>query len=573
MPTKILLADDSITIQKIVHQTFEHESVELTLVGNGDAAIRKMHEITPDLVLADIFMPGKTGYEVCEYIKQQPELASVPVILLVGAFEPFDEKEATRVQADDHLKKPFAPQMLVETIRKFVTLESSERKAKGSTWPVASEGLPLPPAPADTQWHAEQSQVIPVTPPVDLSRATTRPLVEELPVPPPPTTGYEESQESTPAPRLDPVPPVSEFPTFIEETESPLEISHVHQPDMDERFTETQRLVSGPELVSSPPISEPAVQEINVAAEQEPWGEHPPLTLEVPPEISPEPTKKPEPADRSEASGGYESAPWKTPVAEHLEKSDVGAFAEKGSLLEPAGPHTDEFIGGLVVPTPAPLPEPAPELAPAATVPDVTTMRDSRTMGSEELGSPLTDEFKEFQRELVRHAPSVLPHLGEQPVVEDSSVRPSPVESAAPIEEEVMGPPAPFIPPEEPLVLPDEQASFPAPPPQELAETLMPPPPDHAQLISTLPPAFSETPVFSLPELEETPLPIPEEPAVTVQAAMPALAPGELSPEMIDAIARRVVEKMSSRVVEEIAWEVVPEIAETLLRKTIVEKK
>ena len=93
MPT-ILLADDSITIQKIVNLTFSGEGIEVVTVGNGEAAVKKIHEIHPALVLADIFMPGKNGYEVCDYIKTDPSLSATPVILLVGAFEPFDSIES-----------------------------------------------------------------------------------------------------------------------------------------------------------------------------------------------------------------------------------------------------------------------------------------------------------------------------------------------------------------------------------------------------------------------------------------------------------------------------------------------
>ncbi len=119
MPRMILLADDSITIQKIVNLTFTGEGIDVVTVGNGDAALKKIREHRPSLVLADIFMPGKNGYEVCETIKSDPELQSIPVILLVGAFEPFDGHESTRVRADSHLTKPFEIKALISAVRKF----------------------------------------------------------------------------------------------------------------------------------------------------------------------------------------------------------------------------------------------------------------------------------------------------------------------------------------------------------------------------------------------------------------------------------------------------------------------
>lgn len=104
---KLLLADDSITIQKVVELTFADEGVQVISVGNGTEAIERLEEISPDIVLADVFMPGMTGYQVCEHIKQNDRLRHVPVMLLVGSFEPFDEAEARRVGADDILTKPF----------------------------------------------------------------------------------------------------------------------------------------------------------------------------------------------------------------------------------------------------------------------------------------------------------------------------------------------------------------------------------------------------------------------------------------------------------------------------------
>src|SRR5438045_7528733 len=85
------------------------QGIEVVAVGNGEAAVRKISDIRPDLVLADVFMPVRNGYEVCQYVKSDPSLAHIPVILLVGAFDPLDEQEAQRVGADGVLKKPFVP--------------------------------------------------------------------------------------------------------------------------------------------------------------------------------------------------------------------------------------------------------------------------------------------------------------------------------------------------------------------------------------------------------------------------------------------------------------------------------
>jgi CheY-like chemotaxis protein len=157
MAKTILLADDSITIQKIVSLTFSGEGVEVVSVGNGDAALKKVYEIRPELVLADIFMPGKNGYEVCEHIKNDPGLAHLPVILLVGAFEPFDSNEATRVKASGHLTKPFEIKVLISAVNSLInaaeqekssgtvqqdSIESEAPRVGGSTSHFAEDALP-----------------------------------------------------------------------------------------------------------------------------------------------------------------------------------------------------------------------------------------------------------------------------------------------------------------------------------------------------------------------------------------------------------------------------------------------
>jgi CheY-like chemotaxis protein len=106
---KILVADDNSNVQKTTALALADLGVEVISVNNGEAAVRKLGEVSPDLVLADIFMPVRNGYEVCEYVKKDSRFAHVPVVLLVGAFDPLDEREAQRVGADGILKKPFVP--------------------------------------------------------------------------------------------------------------------------------------------------------------------------------------------------------------------------------------------------------------------------------------------------------------------------------------------------------------------------------------------------------------------------------------------------------------------------------
>jgi CheY-like chemotaxis protein len=166
MGCKILLADDSITIQKVVNLTFDDEGIDVVSVSNGDQAERKLNEVNPDLVLADIFMPGKNGYELCEIIKKNPQFSDVPVVLLVGAFEPFDQNEARRVGADDHLTKPFESRKLVETVRRLIGMRQQSRPQQPAVAP------PQQAAQTQTQDRGERT----TDPLEDKSERTTDPL-------------------------------------------------------------------------------------------------------------------------------------------------------------------------------------------------------------------------------------------------------------------------------------------------------------------------------------------------------------------------------------------------------------
>src|SRR6202011_2460329 len=125
---KILVADDNSNVQKTMALALADLGVEMTSVNNGEAAVRKLADLSPDLILADIFMPVRNGYEVCEYVKKDSRFAHIPVILLVGAFDPLDEREAQRVGADGILKKPFVPpDPLITMVKALLERSMSER--------------------------------------------------------------------------------------------------------------------------------------------------------------------------------------------------------------------------------------------------------------------------------------------------------------------------------------------------------------------------------------------------------------------------------------------------------------
>jgi len=121
MTLKIFIADDSATIQKVVGLAFSGEDVAIETVSDGDAALDSIRQFRPDVVLADVVMPGCNGYDICARIKEAPEFSGLPVILLAGAFEPFDESEAARVKADGFLIKPFDTSEMTQMIHSLAT--------------------------------------------------------------------------------------------------------------------------------------------------------------------------------------------------------------------------------------------------------------------------------------------------------------------------------------------------------------------------------------------------------------------------------------------------------------------
>src|ERR1035437_10959087 len=139
---KILVADDNSNVQKTVALALAGLGVDVVSVSNGEAAVRKLGEFTPDLVLADIFMPVRNGYEVCEYIKKDSRFSHVPVVLLVGAFDPLDEREAQRVGADGILKKPFVPPNPLITMVKTLLDRTMTERLVGASASKTSVAVP-----------------------------------------------------------------------------------------------------------------------------------------------------------------------------------------------------------------------------------------------------------------------------------------------------------------------------------------------------------------------------------------------------------------------------------------------
>jgi len=125
--SRILLADDSVHAQHMGSRILEEEGFEVIKVADGSETIQRLEELDPDLILGDVFLPGISGYRICEYVKTHPRHRHVRVVLTAGLLEPFDETEATRVRADAVIKKPFEASAVVRTIKPLADAASFAR--------------------------------------------------------------------------------------------------------------------------------------------------------------------------------------------------------------------------------------------------------------------------------------------------------------------------------------------------------------------------------------------------------------------------------------------------------------
>lgn len=153
MSHTLLLADDSVTIQRVIALTFAEEDVQVVAAGDGDKALALLNESPPDVVLADVDMPGMTGLDLARHIKATPRLAHIPVLLLAGAFDPVEPDEANAAGCAGVLAKPFDPQVLVTRVRELLSGQHP-REVPASTPAVAVIATEAPETPAETETPA-----------------------------------------------------------------------------------------------------------------------------------------------------------------------------------------------------------------------------------------------------------------------------------------------------------------------------------------------------------------------------------------------------------------------------------
>jgi len=223
MSHKLLLADDSVTIQRVIELTFADEDVQVIAVGDGRQAIERIETDRPDIVLADIGMPERDGYEVAAFVKNTPHLAHIPVLLLTGAFEPIDEQRASSVGCDGVLAKPFEPHMVITRVKELLAGAPPARAA--SPAPIVPmprllvTSAPIPAPIAFSPTPEPMAVPVPAMPtPIPESRVKTVEFAQDVPAEP----RGEHLGERLGTPAIEPIIQL-EVPVAPEALESPLD--------------------------------------------------------------------------------------------------------------------------------------------------------------------------------------------------------------------------------------------------------------------------------------------------------------------------------------------------------------
>lgn len=526
---KLLLADDSPTIQKVISLTFGDEDFEVVAVGDGAQALLALAEDPPpDVVLADVVMPGPDGYELCERIKRDARLKRTPVVLLVGTFEPFNEAEARRVGADTVLTKPF--QSIRNLVGKVGSLLGGESKAD-ETAPAQAARDERPPeesgAGADDAArfepgvrHVAESDAPDGTPVEDHASSfadlgADDELIEARPAEAfgaPTPFARRRSDEAA----AEPPEPDFQAAPVLETNGSAAHAPAAHKEEEDDfvlDFEETDE--REPVFAAAQPresvMTEPTAPQTSFDARAASAAAADDALLDLG-QLDASPAKAAAEADDFILDLGFDEEPAAGPVAEVLgepvEESPAPSWADAPSAFAEAA-HG----------------EPARPFEPSASFEPAPSFEASNTFARPEASQP-HDEAP-WRDVVVKDGPQGFAFGGEET-------------------QAVGAAPRGFV---EPEVVPADE-----PVPAAVASE------------------FTDGSV-------EGDLPKPQEPSTAGFAVGEArvgleepLRADQLSPEAIDRIARRVVELMSDKVVREIAWEVVPELAEILIKQKLEEE-
>jgi len=528
MPKKILLADDSVTIQKVVELTFSEGDYLITSVSNGKLAVEQLTKDRPDIAIVDIIMPEMSGYEVAEYIKKNPQFSAIPVILLTGTFEPFDEERAKKSGAEAYVTKPFDSKMLIEKVESLlaqkVKVENVETVPPATIFQSRQE-YQVPGVVSDRyieEMKSEQEQQFP--------------KVEEL---------KEEEKEISSSIAADFIPSVDEIqaPPVEENPAEATAISSEHLPPAD---------FEGFEALAEPPL--PAFEE---AAAAEQVVEEFPAQAETAAEEEfsskqgfVEPEEK-EPVQEEFKSEGFQTPHPDFDISEH-------AFEEPPEVSEK--PSFEEGVIEIPTPTAQEVEKESQEGKEETVIPEEGSATES--LPAEEIPSPYSQESvievgEEKEPPFFEGVPSFVetPIAPETPeIVTDLSEQVMMVaegqQKAQEVKEEEV--PKKSVMEEEPEKENDEPFEQFAPPSEEM--------------ISEEEKSASEKITEKVEEHIEEEKPLEKE---TISELV--VKSIEVSPEVVESVVRKVVEELAPSIIKNIAWEVIPELANTIIKKRIEE--
>jgi CheY-like chemotaxis protein len=514
MSRTILLADDSLTIQKVVELTFADTDYDVISLSSGDDLLQRLDEVSPDLVICDIIMPGRDGYDVCQEIKSDPGTLHIPVILLSGTFEPFDRDRALAAGCSEIITKPFEARKLVDTVERLLVGDVSGTAA-------AAEEPPTPPAevPAAPDPNTQTLESFPVQADELEPAAAESPDIEELPESSLDftDTGFAEMEEAA----LQGQQQRSEMP----EDGIEFEFSDEHEAFGTPDTAESSELLDARAEFDAETSAE-AAPEVDAFAESKTTSED---------ETLGDDREVPEVDHVAEVVAEPSEVETTEPTEPEFEAAEGPSFE-----VPDAAEGAPDIEGG----EPFPAAQTADEIADAA-------VADREPFTSDDADEE-TDGYFEVSPETVE-----IPRT-DLPIDETTDVEP--VQEAE--RENEVGVDVEFVreieaePDHEPDVGPDVESHTPV---------------DAARGEGAAAPGADTGPVPAelLPEREEQ---VTEEPFSQPESVPPAsLAEmGGLSDEDIDRIARRVLELASDRF-EQLAWEIVPDMAEIAVRQRIRE--
>ena len=517
---KLLLADDSLAIRKVIELTFEDEGMQVLSVGDGRQAVERLEEVRPDIVLADVFMPEPNGYEVCERIKRDERFRHIPVMLLVGSFEPFDEAEARRVGADDYLTKPF--QSIRQMVSKVGSLLSGNKNEEATT-----QELPARTDEPKSETQARMSDL-------ELTTADTAPLPQHM---------RPQIQEESDAPRKASFPDIQLDDEMIEaKPASEFGSAAQSRTDTQDRSTEP---------FSTRDLAEVGVAQLGTtSAQQQMSGGADVLADE---NVLAD--------DAHDAGGRFQSS---SAPARNTERaaSDEDTLLDLDDIEMPrssAMAEADDFILDLQD-APAMHSQAAPADEVLSSSFDYEQQQQAAVEDESVIETQLAEEMTASAQQAAEFTAAQeggAAQRGDFALIEEQQ----PSVSGFDFYQQGATPPA-------------TEAEFPS---QPAAESTQEQTTDNLQTPAQLAPTEQLPGIF---RSEEMPAQQAEAASETASSSQSPQSPeqgqislAQLSPEAIDAIARRVLKQLSTKVVEQVAWEVVPPLAELLIKRRLEEGK